>query len=62
MGKLSSGRAAEFAGIKPIIKKLLEIDFRLKPNLIETIIELAGNEQELTETSNKQILFYPGSN
>jgi predicted nucleic acid-binding protein len=30
--------------IKPIIKKLLDLDFRLKPNLIEAILELAGEE------------------
>jgi predicted nucleic acid-binding protein len=41
---LKAKRKGLVAEIKPIIKKLLEIDFRLKPNLIETILELAGEE------------------
>ena len=30
--------------IKPIIKKLLDLDFRLKPDLIEVILKLADEE------------------
>jgi hypothetical protein len=30
--------------LKPVIKKLLELDFRLKPELVKEILELAGEK------------------
>ena len=30
--------------LKPLIEKLLDLDFRLKPDLVSAILELAGEE------------------
>jgi len=30
--------------LKPVIKKLLDLDFRLKPELVKEILALAGEE------------------
>ena len=41
---LRAKRKGLVSAVKPIIEKLLDLDFRLKPHLVRAIIELAGEE------------------
>lgn len=41
---LRAKRKGLVAEIKPIIQQLLDLDFRLKPDLIEEILKIAGEE------------------
>jgi predicted nucleic acid-binding protein len=41
---LRAKREGLLSELKPIINKLVGLDFRLKPNLIEAILELAGEK------------------
>ncbi|MBW1717629.1 MAG: DUF3368 domain-containing protein [Deltaproteobacteria bacterium] len=41
---LRAKRKGLILALKPLIEKLLDLDFRLKPDLVKAILELAGEE------------------
>ena len=41
---LRAKRKGLVPAVKPVLKKLLDLDFRLKPDLVKAILELAGEE------------------